>query len=85
MDWENEARRIFKSELVRNGLTYELLALRLQGMGVRETPGTIANKMARGKFSFVFFLQCMNAMGTDTVSFRLVGASPPSATRLAVP
>jgi hypothetical protein len=85
MDWESEARRIFKAELARNGLTYELLAMRLQGMSIGETPASIANKMKRGTFTFVFFLQCMNAMGTDTVSFRLVGGRPHLATHLSPP
>jgi len=85
MNWESEARRIFKAELARNGLTYERLAMLLQGMGIEETPASIANKMSRGTFSFVFFIQCMNAMGTDTVSFRLVGGSHHLTTHLSPP
>jgi len=34
MDWQNEARRVFKAELVRRGVTYEFLAWRLQQTGV---------------------------------------------------
>ena len=69
MNWENEARRIVRAELVRRGLTYQRLAVRLQAIGVRETERAIANKMSRGTFSFVFFLQCMKAMGANAVSF----------------
>jgi len=68
MRWENEARRIVKAELVRRGVTYEALAKRLQGIGVTETERSIANKMSRGTFSFVFFLQCMKAIGVNSVS-----------------
>jgi len=69
MDWENEARRIVKAELARRGITYERLAKRLKTIGINETERSIANKMSRGTFSFVFFLQCMTAIGNSEVSF----------------
>jgi len=69
MNWEKEARRILRAELVRRGLTYEQLATRLQIIGIDETERSIANKMSRGTFSFVFVLQCMKAMGVKTVNF----------------
>lgn len=69
MDWENEARRIVKAELARRGMTYERLAKRLKTIGINETERSIANKMSRGTFSFIFFLQCMSAIGSTKVSF----------------
>lgn len=69
MNWEKEARRIVRAELVRRGLTYEQLATRLQMIGIDETERSIANKMSRGTFSFVFVLQCMKAMGVNAVNF----------------
>jgi hypothetical protein len=71
MNWENEARRIVRAELVRRGLTYAMLARRLQELGVKETERSVANKMSRGTFSFVFYLQCMSAMGVEQVAFDL--------------
>jgi hypothetical protein len=69
MNWENEARRIVKAELARRGFTYERLAKRLKTIGINETERSIANKMSRGTFSFVFFLQCMQAIGNREVNF----------------
>ena len=69
MDWENEARRIVKAELARRGMTYERLAKRLKTIGINETERSIANKMSRGTFTFIFFLQCMSAIGNTKVSF----------------
>lgn len=69
MNWENEARRIVKAELARRGYTYERLAKRLNTIGVIETERSIANKMSRGSFSFVFFLQCMQAIGNRDINF----------------
>nr|PZN81122.1 MAG: hypothetical protein DIU57_13825 [Pseudomonadota bacterium] len=78
VNWENEARRILKAEIVRRGLTYAVLAKRLQAIGVHETERSLANKMSRGTFSFVFFLQCMKAMGASSISFELmVDVDPP--------
>ncbi len=68
MNWENEARRIVRVELVSRSLTYAKLATRLKKAGIEETERSIANKMSRGTFSFVFFLQCMKVMGVKTIN-----------------
>lgn len=65
MSWENEARGILKAELARRGVTYAMLAKRLQEIEVQETERSIANKMSRGTYSFVFFLQCLSALGLE--------------------
>ena len=36
-------------------------------MGIDESPENIANKISRGKFTAVFFLQCMEAIGCRTL------------------
>lgn len=81
MNWENEARLLLKAEIARRGVTYERLAKRLQAIGVQETVRSIANKMSRGSFSFVFFLQCMKALGAQSVTVSLPGEAtvPPDA------
>ena len=71
MSWENQAKRILKVELTREGVTYERLAERLQALGVKETAKSIANKMSRGKFPFTFVLQCMKAIGVETLTIDL--------------
>jgi len=73
MNWENEARLLLKAEIARRGVTYERLAKRLQAIGVQETVRSIANKMSRGTFSFVFFMQCMKALGAQSVTIELPG------------
>ena len=76
MNWENEARRIVRAELVRRGITYKGLAARLVAIGVNETERSIANKMSRGTFSFVFVLQCLQAIGAKSMSVEIaVGKS----------
>lgn len=71
MTWDTDARHILKAEVVRRGLSYERLAIQMRAMGIEETTRSIANKMSRGTFSFVFFLQCMKALGAETVTISL--------------
>lgn len=67
VEWEQEAKRILKAELVRSGVSYKMLAMRLGDLGVQDSESAIANRISRGKFSFAFFLQCMHALGIDQV------------------
>lgn len=67
-EWEELSRNLIKSELVRKGIDYPELSVRLQRLGISDEASNINSKINRGKFSFTFFLQCMHAIGTDTVS-----------------
>lgn len=67
MDWNIEAKRVLRTELVRRGITYRVLSEMLEKIGVIETERSIQGKIARGTFSFTFFLQCMKAMGAKKV------------------
>jgi hypothetical protein len=81
INWQNDARRIVRVELVRRGLTYQQLAERLEALGVEETERSIANKMSRGTFSFVFVLQCMKAIGADSITVALDVEAPAASSR----
>jgi len=74
MSWDNDARNILKAEIVRRGVSYDRLVKLLDDIGVEETPRSIASKMSRGSFSFVFFLQCMKALGAESVTITLPNA-----------
>jgi len=64
-EYEARAALILKAELKRAGVTYAQLAERLQGMGIDEKEANIRNKLARGKFSAAFMIQCMTAIGLN--------------------
>lgn len=49
--------------MTRRGVTYEEMAERLAAIGVRDTPVNLRNKVARGKFSAVFLIQALEAIG----------------------
>lgn len=57
-DWEAFAANMLKAELKRKGVTYAQLA---DLIGDKEV--NIRNKLARGKFTAAFLLQCLNAIG----------------------
>ncbi|HEV2301366.1 MAG TPA: DUF6471 domain-containing protein [Stellaceae bacterium] len=66
-DWEAQAKGIIRGELKRRNLSYADLADKLAAIGVRETPQNIQNKIARGGFKTVFFLQVMDAIGVKSL------------------
>jgi hypothetical protein len=66
-DWQAHTKGIIRGELKRRNLSYKDLADRLQAIGVKETERNISNKIARGGFTAVFFLQCMEAIGVQNI------------------
>lgn len=66
-EWNDRATNLLKSEMARAGVNYEQLMSRLQDIGIEESYKGLANKINRGAFSFVFFMQCMRALGVTEV------------------
>jgi hypothetical protein len=62
-EWAEDAKRLLRAEMTRRGVTYDGLAERLAAIGVNDSAVNIRNKVARGKFSAVFLLQCLSAIG----------------------
>lgn len=69
-DWESKVQGLLKAELKRRGVTYAQLVEKLSEIGVPETEPNIRNKLARGKFTAVFLVQCLAAIGVDTLHLR---------------
>lgn len=66
-DWTAKVKGILKAELKRRNVTYAQLVERLAEIGVKDTEANIRNKIARGGFTAVFFVQCLVAAGCQTV------------------
>jgi hypothetical protein len=62
-NWTTHVKGILKAELARRHVGYKELAERLEAIGVHDNERNIANKIARGSFTAVFFVQCMEAIG----------------------
>lgn len=65
-DWTAQVKGILKAELKRRNVSYKELADKLAALGVEDTERNIANKLARGSFTAVFFVQCLVAIGCQT-------------------
>lgn len=66
-DWQARVKGLLKAELSLRGLSYADLADRLAQIGVKENRRNITNKIGRGTFTAVFFVQCMEAIGVKTI------------------
>lgn len=67
-EWEARAKGLLKAELKRRGVSYAQLVDKLAAIGVTETEPNIRNKLARGKFTAVFMLQCLSAIGANHIN-----------------
>ena len=66
-DWQTQVKGLLKAELKKRNLSYADLAQKLGDIGVKDEERNIANKIARGSFSAVFFVQCLEAIGCRTL------------------
>ena len=66
-DWQAQVKGLLKAELKRRNLSYADLAEKLAGIGIRDNERNISNKIARGSFSAVFMVQCLEAIGCRSV------------------
>ena len=67
IDWTERVKGLLKSELKRRNVTYNQLVDKLAEIGVQETEVNVRNKIARGGFTAVFFVQCLSAIGCATL------------------
>ena len=63
--WNDKAKRLLKSELIKRGVSNSDLTMRLNGLGIQETKSGIESKISRGTFSATFFIQCLSAIGCE--------------------
>lgn len=61
-EWAEDVKRLLRAEMTRRGVTYDELAERLATIGVKDTAVNLRNKVARGRFSAVFLVQCLAAI-----------------------
>lgn len=66
-DWEDQVKGLLKAELKRRNVTYGQLVDKLAEIGVVDSEPNIRNKLARGKFTAVFLVQCLEAIGSSSL------------------
>lgn len=65
--WTPRVKNLLKAELKRRGVSYRELAEKLTAMGAPDSERNLANKIARGTFTAAFFVQCLVAIGCETL------------------
>ena len=65
--WAGYLKGLLKAELSRRDVSCLDLAAKLTAIGVDETPENLTNKINRGKFSGIFLVQCLEAIGCKTL------------------
>lgn len=65
--WEAKVKGLLKAELKRRNVTYAQLVEKLAAIGVVDSEPNIRNKLARGKFTAVFLIQCLEAIGSTSL------------------
>lgn len=58
---------MLEGELKRRGVTHAELVGNLADIGVHDSEANIRNKISRGKFAAVFFVQCLEATGVSNL------------------
>ena len=66
-NWDDKAKRLLKSELVKRGISNTDLVFLLNEIGVEETKGSIDSKISRGSFSATFLFQCLTVIGCQKI------------------
>jgi hypothetical protein len=66
-EWEAKVKGLLKAELKRRNVSYGELVKKLEAVGVVDSEPNIRNKISRGKFTAVFFLQCLEAIGAKDI------------------
>ncbi len=64
-EWEDKVKGLLKGELKRRGLSYADLVGKLADIGIMDSEPNIRNKLSRGKFTAVFLVQCLEAIGAS--------------------
>jgi hypothetical protein len=62
-----DVKRLLRAEMTRRGVTYDELSKKLAVIGVDDTAVNLRNKVARGRFSATFLVQCLTAIGARTL------------------
>ena len=69
-EWAQFTKGVLKAEMTRRGVTYDQLTEKLAAIGVQDTSVNIRNKVARGRFTAVFLMQVLTALGVESLHLR---------------
>ena len=65
--WEDLAKNVLRAAMMQRGVSYAVLAERLEAIGVHDNEVNLRNKVARGRFTAVFLMQCLRALEAEWI------------------
>lgn len=65
--WEELMKNLIRAEMMKKGVSFATLPERLAAIGVTDNEANLRNKVGRGRFSAVFYMQCMMALGVKWI------------------
>lgn len=65
--WEELVKNVLRAEMMRRGVSYAALVERLAALGIVDNELNLRNKVSRGRFTGVFFMQCLKALEVEWV------------------
>ena len=68
--YEARAKKALRDAMDAQGVSYDELAAKLRKRGVEISDGGLENKIARGTFTAAFLIQCLDALGAQSLSIR---------------
>ena len=66
-EWTERAKRFFRAEMQRSGVSYDDLVKRLAEIGIEETVGSVTVKVNRGTYPAWFLFAAMKAIGREHI------------------
>lgn len=66
-DWVAYTKGLLRAEMVKRGINYKGLVEKLGAIGISETEANLRNKISRGGFTGAFMVQCLVAIGVNTL------------------
>lgn len=65
--WEGMAKNVLRAAMMQRGVSYAALADRLAAIGIDDNEVNLRNKVARGRFTAVFLMQCLRALEAEWI------------------
>ena len=66
-DWVAHTKAMLRGEMVKRGVSYAGLVEKLGAIGVKDSEANLRNKISRGGFTGAFLIQCLTAMGVNSL------------------
>lgn len=74
--WEHMARGMVKAELALAGMNHIDLQAALRRLGIEQNTSNISAKLSKGRFSAIFMLQVLVAIGVEDIRLPRADQSP---------